>query len=580
MNKSVQFFTCLLFLTNILNAQFPDNTWLLGHSSTGAPIEDSFGISTLTFYDNKLVVGPEFNLNYQMEINNTSISDAAGELLFYFNGRQVNNKDHELMVNGDEMYLGTLELGYDTPQGALLLPVPDTDNQYMIINTHVNYDEEIQRVPGEILFYSIIDLSENKGSGEVLIKNEILVDGERLPFGQLTACRHANGRDWWIIWPYWDSNRFMRFQVKPEGIVRESDIISSDTILSGLGQAHFTPDGSKLIFYNGVSTTIGTFIDIFDFDRCSGMISNQLKISLPVEGVTAGAAISHDSHFLYLINRGYIYQYDLLAPDIAATQDTVAVFDGALDPWFPASFFMGQLARDGKIYVSSPNGVLSLTVIEHPDRRGEACAVNQHAVRLPVYNAFGIPTFPNHRLGPLDGSPCDTLGINNFPLANFRTDQDTSDYLGFYFQDLSAYEPTHWAWDFGDGGMSQDTSPVHTYLQDGTYEVCLTVSNDNGSHTYCQTLQVGTVGIQSPVVEVEVQTFPNPFPDQFSVVLSDYYPQRAVVTYYTLAGQRIHQQRLFHGWNTVDGTHWPSGIYLYEVWDGGQQLASGKVVKG
>ncbi|MGH1432918.1 MAG: PKD domain-containing protein, partial [Lewinella sp.] len=168
----------------------------------------------------------------------------------------------------------------------------------------------------------------------------------------------------------------------------------------------------------------------------------------------------------------------------------------------------------------------------------------------------------------------------NFPLANFRTDQDTSDYLGFYFQDLSAYEPALWAWDFGDGGMSQDTSPVHTYLQDGTYEVCLTVSNDNGSHTYCQTLQVGTVGTQAPVVEVEVQTFPNPFPDQFSVVLHDYYPRHAVVTYYTLAGQRIHQQRFFHGWNTVDGTNWPSGIYLYEVWDGAQQLASGKVVKG
>lgn len=36
----------------------------------------------------------------------------------------------------------------------------------------------------------------------------------------------------------------------------------------------------------------------------------------------------------------------------------------------------------------------------------------------------------------------------------------------------------------------------------------------------------------------------------------------------------------FHGWNTIDGTHWPSGIYLYKVWDGAQQLAGGKVVKG
>ena len=579
MNKSLHILFGLILLTNLLFAQFPDNTWLLGYGG-GIAEQDSFGITFLTFNDNQLSISEELEINFRMRTNNTSISETNGELLFYFNGEEVYNKEHFLMVNGDSMYLGTLDLGYNIPQGALIFPIPENDNLYIIVNTHAAYDEDIQRVPGETLFYSTINLNANNGLGEVIIKNEVLIEDERLPYGQLTATRHANGRDWWIIWPYWDSNRFMRFQVKPEGIVRESDIMSNDTILSGLGQAHFTPDGSKLIFYNGVSTAIGTFIDIFDFDRCSGMISNQLKISLPVEGVTAGAAISHDSRFLYVINQFYIFQYDLFAEDIAATQDTVAVFDGALDPWFPASFFMGQLARDGKIYVSSPNGVLSLTVIEHPDRQGAACSVNQHAVRLPVYNAFGIPTFPNHRLGPLDGSPCDTLGINNFPLANFRTDQDTSDYLGFYFQDLSAYEPTHWSWDFGDGSMSQDTSPVHTYLQDGTYEVCLTVSNDNGSHTYCQTLQVGTVGTQSPVVEVEVQTFPNPFPDQFSVVLHDYYPRHAVVTYYTLAGQRIHQQRLFHGWNTVDGTNWPSGIYLYEVWDGAQQLASGKVVKG
>jgi hypothetical protein len=371
----------------------------------------------------------------------------------------------------------------------------------------------------------------------------------------------------------------MRFLVNPNGIVRYDDQVLGDSIRSGFGQALYTPDGEKFITYNNFNINENAIADIYDFDRYSGMLSSQVRIIAPVAGFSNGTAVSHDSHFLYLINQGYIYQYDLWAPDIAATQDTVAAFDGALDPYFPASFFMGQLARDGKIYVSSPNGVFSLTVIEHPNRKGAASAVNQHAVRLPVYNAFGIPTFPNHRLGPLDGSSCDTLGIDNFPLANFRTDQDTSDYLAFYFQDLSAYEPATWAWTFGDGSMSQDTSPVHTYTQDGTYEVCLTVSNDNGSHTYCQTLQVGTVGTQNPVIEVEVQTFPNPFQDQFSVVFHDYYPQRAVVTYYTLAGQRVHEQRIFHGWNTIDGSGWPSGIYFYEVWDGGRRLFSGKVVK-
>jgi PKD repeat protein len=38
-----------------------------------------------------------------------------------------------------------------------------------------------------------------------------------------------------------------------------------------------------------------------------------------------------------------------------------------------------------------------------------------------------------------------------------------------------------WSWDFDDGGTSTDQDPKHTFVDDGTYCVCLTVTDDDGA---------------------------------------------------------------------------------------------------
>lgn len=47
-------------------------------------------------------------------------------------------------------------------------------------------------------------------------------------------------------------------------------------------------------------------------------------------------------------------------------------------------------------------------------------------------------------------------------------------------------------WDFGDGFSSGETSPLHTYANDGVYTVCLTATNDCGEATVCETIVIGT----------------------------------------------------------------------------------------
>lgn len=49
---------------------------------------------------------------------------------------------------------------------------------------------------------------------------------------------------------------------------------------------------------------------------------------------------------------------------------------------------------------------------------------------------------------------------------------------------------TTYAWDFGDGNTSSAMNPSHTYTADGTYSVCLVVTDQCGTETSCQNVTV------------------------------------------------------------------------------------------
>jgi parallel beta-helix repeat protein len=51
------------------------------------------------------------------------------------------------------------------------------------------------------------------------------------------------------------------------------------------------------------------------------------------------------------------------------------------------------------------------------------------------------------------------------------------------FTDLSVGDPDKWSWSFGDGYLSSEEDPVHTYTVGGDYTVSLTVSKDGRNNT-------------------------------------------------------------------------------------------------
>ena len=130
-----------------------------------------------------------------------AISDHEGNLLFYTEGVTVLNSDHELMPNGTG-----LSGDESTTQSAIIVPMPLDLDKYYIFTVDNQARERGLR-------YSVIDMKLDGGSGGVDQKNIELTSPVT---EKVTAVKHANGIDYWVIVHGWENNRFHSFRVTPE----------------------------------------------------------------------------------------------------------------------------------------------------------------------------------------------------------------------------------------------------------------------------------------------------------------------------------------------------------------------------
>ena len=265
----------MLFLFYILCWNFSigqvkhDYIWILGDINSAT--DSSFGGTDINFNANP----PERQYAQRVldiELTNASICDAEGNFLFYTNGCYIANADHEIMDNSKinpgiihNAQCGNMgDDGYTAAQGAFVLPLPNNPNTYYLFHQHENI---IDSPPTFIftvdtLFYTIIDMSKNNGLGEVIIANYPLLDDD-MDSGQLTAVKHQNGEDWWIVVPQRFTDEYHVFLFTENGIENhfEQQIGVATTPGSGSsGQAVFSPDGTTYARYNKID---GVFL--FDF---------------------------------------------------------------------------------------------------------------------------------------------------------------------------------------------------------------------------------------------------------------------------------------------------------------------------
>ena len=393
-----------------------DSNWLFGYPPNEP--QNYFG-GTLVSFD-----GSDHNISFfETEIaysgDNASISDKYGNLVAYTNGCQIQNREHHLMENGDNINPGIAHQqqcseasGYSNEQGSLFLPKPDSDSIYYLFHTRNGDANSIIKD----LMYSVVDAQANGSPGKVDVKNQILRTDTFS--GKISACRHANGRDWWLIIqenhknamiPTGEKGKYHLYLFDPYGIhyQGEQHIGQLFTYQSWVGQSCFSPDGKRYVngnVYNG--------INLFDFDRCTGQLSNAQRLEFLADTMGAmGMAFSPNSRFLYVTTGIWIFQYDMESSDFVSSKTVVAKYDGALAP-LPTTFYHLALAPDGKIYGTANFGVFVLHIIHNPNEKGLNCEVEQHGLLLATNHKYTLPNFPHYRLYDVPGSICDSLGID------------------------------------------------------------------------------------------------------------------------------------------------------------------------
>jgi hypothetical protein len=402
----------LLLLPQILYTQKHDYFWVSGDDNN--LITTSHGGITIDF--NQLPTLAYYNFReLNLFTTNSSICDTAGNLLFYTNGCAIAGADDEILENGDEINPGSSHNlwcdqyndGYaGGPQNSLILPLLETTGFYYLFHKSFTIYYNPFDVISDKLMYTVIDMNQNNGKGKVLLKNQLIMDGV-LAYGELIATKSANGKDWWLITPKRNSNTFYIFKFTKNGIVdtfQQTIGILPAPAGEGYGQIVFSPDGSKIYRTNPFSP-----IMVYTFDREAGVITQFDTISYDYGSTPLGeigCAVSPNGRFLYLGARLNLYQLDLQAPDISASQTLVAAWDGYANP-IPTLFWQLQLGPDCKIY-GQAGDTRFFHVIHNPDEPALSCNAEQRGLPLPTPAGASMPSFPNYRLGPIDnpGVPC------------------------------------------------------------------------------------------------------------------------------------------------------------------------------
>ena len=292
-------------------------------------------------------------------------------------------------------------------QSVLALPWPDSTDQYILFYYGYDWVAIGNALKPIKLYWARIDMRLNNGLGAVVEKHNIIVQ-DTLANGYLQAVRHANGRDWWVLTPEAGSNCYYTIKLNPtEPLVMFKQCAGQTWLMNKdwLGQAVFSPDGRTYARMNWHYD-----LHVFDFDRCSGLLSSERTAAFPDDPYeTGGVAISANSRYVYTTTTTRLWQLDLQSPNLNASKILIDTYDGQPFPNYGV-FYLSYLAPDNKIYIAGISSHRHLHVINAPDSAGLACDFAQHGVPIPTFNYVSLPNYPFFRLGAAE-SPCDSTGV-------------------------------------------------------------------------------------------------------------------------------------------------------------------------
>ncbi|MGB5023809.1 MAG: T9SS type A sorting domain-containing protein [Saprospiraceae bacterium] len=410
-------FLQILLFPQLSYQQNMGSTWIIGFDNNQIS-DPKFGMTTLDFSEQPLKQTYMHNEYHASSgFINTSISEIKGKILLFTDGLNIYGRNLDIIENGEELNPGEVRNDfssafYPVAYNHILLPRPGYDDQYVLFHFSVSYNrdpgDQIRSVVADKFLLTSIYKDKLLDDFKVGEKNNLILAGN-FNNSHLAYCRHANGRDWWLVFEKYNSNKHYIYLLDPSGIKlyaeQEIGIIGGKYDWSG--NSIFSPDGTMYIKY-----CFDYGIQLFNFDRCSGSLSNsiQLKTYVNPELKEASIAVSSNSRFLYINDYTRIWQYDLDQINVPGFIDTIGFWDGYfIKDVLTTGFYQMALADDGKIYLSCHSGNIYLHCIDKPNEKGLASDFKLRNIILECWMAGGLPIMPNYQLGPVNNSVCDSL---------------------------------------------------------------------------------------------------------------------------------------------------------------------------
>lgn len=432
MKRILWIWLMFLFQYSLLAQNKMGYQWIVGMNGSYAQFDGS---------SNRPQVGQLYNSNspafpYIYSRGHSNICDSlTGKLLFTSNGMIIYDTTGNIMQNGDSLQPSKIYTHNAYPvagytQNSIILPKNSSGQYYVFIPTisDSSYTFFVTNlggggyVPFDMIRYSVVDMQANGGLGSVVVKNKVLLkDAEMIKVG-MQACRHANGRDWWLVKQGgYFKNELIKYLVTADSIYGpyiQTFTEPAYTYTDPFGQMAFSKDGKK--FASVISSNGKLFMA--DFDRCSGLFSNPQVKTIPIDStsvpnplpqyimdsVISGVCFSPNGNFLYITRRYNIYQYEYNLTD--SSQAWVRVKHG-MDTTYNAFEYYGHLYRgpDERIYIGKGGGSFKqFSVIDYPNNKGIACGFCRKCFRIDSAGG-GLsdpPNMPDYTLGADMSKPC------------------------------------------------------------------------------------------------------------------------------------------------------------------------------
>lgn len=404
-----------------------NNSWVLGH------------VPAVVFSFNS-------SLNIQnsfQQINGiksgSSISDSNGNLLIYSTGFYIGNSSGFTIDNGAKVnspYGNVLSdhVGGMSPYEQTSIILPKKGNQYYVFSTGmsdsaaINCQQQIKCI-FDVLNYSVVDMDSNAGNGKVVEKNVVLYDKQEYTNMTLTAVRHGNGKDWWLVKADCNHDQFHLFHVSADTIIGPYKYQIADTAdwCNIFSQIYFSPDGAKMVssIYSQGGAPVNDWteynlVDVYDFNRCTGVLNKPKRYTIPSDTVSypyyddkRGVCFSPDSKLLYVSTYYGIYQIDLSDTNrynnlfIHGPDTSIADFPG---------YSTMACGPDGRLYIGNYNGTRQyMSYIEYPNVKGLGCNFVPQGLWQPYTNLLTPPNMPNYGLGVDTANGCWPLSLPNPP---------------------------------------------------------------------------------------------------------------------------------------------------------------------